>query len=43
MPCAAVSGTAADLVLLLYGRRELTEVEVQGDPKVLEAFIRPIK
>ena len=41
-PCATVSGTAADLVLLLHGRRTLTHADVEGDPMVVEAFLVPI-
>jgi uncharacterized protein (TIGR03083 family) len=38
-----VFATAADLVLLLYGRRSLDEVKVEGDRAVVEAFLLPIE
>jgi uncharacterized protein (TIGR03083 family) len=40
---ATVSATAADLVLVLYGRRSLDEVAVEGDRSVVEAFLLPIE
>jgi uncharacterized protein (TIGR03083 family) len=40
---ATVSAIAADLVLLLYGRRSLDEVAVEGDRSVVEAFLLPIE
>jgi uncharacterized protein (TIGR03083 family) len=41
-PRATVSATAADLVLLLHGRRTLTHADVEGDPMLVEAFLVPI-
>jgi uncharacterized protein (TIGR03083 family) len=40
---AVVSATASDLVLLLYGRRSLDEVALEGDRSVAEAFLVPIE
>jgi len=40
---ATVSAIAADLVLLLYGRRSLDDVAVEGDRSVVEAFLLPIE
>ena len=40
---ATVSASAADLVLLLYGRRSLGEVKVDGDRAAVEAFLLPIE
>jgi uncharacterized protein (TIGR03083 family) len=40
---ATVSATATDLVLVLYGRRTLDEVAVEGDRSVVEAFLLPIE
>jgi uncharacterized protein (TIGR03083 family) len=39
---ATVAATASDLVLLMYGRRSLDDVEVRGDRALLEAFLQPI-
>ena len=40
---ATVSASAADLVLLLYGRRSLADVKVDGDRAAVEAFLLPIE
>jgi uncharacterized protein (TIGR03083 family) len=40
---ATASATASDLVLLMYGRRTLDDVEVHGDRALLEAFLQPIE
>jgi uncharacterized protein (TIGR03083 family) len=40
---ATVSATAADLVLLLYGRRSLEDVKVEGDRPAVEAFLLPME
>ena len=41
-PVVTVSATASELVLLLYGRVTQNEIAVEGDSKVLEAFLLPI-
>jgi uncharacterized protein (TIGR03083 family) len=41
-PVVTVSAPASDLVLLLYGRVALNEVEIAGDRDVIEAFLVPI-
>jgi len=38
-----VSGSASDLVLLLYGRVGVESVQVDGDGAVLTAFLQPIQ
>jgi uncharacterized protein (TIGR03083 family) len=40
---ATVSATASDLVLLMYGRRTIDDVDAQGDRALLEAFLQPIE
>jgi hypothetical protein len=40
---ATVCANASDLVLLIYGRRTLDDVEVLGDRALLEAFLQPIE
>jgi len=42
-PVATVRGTASDLVLLLYGRVSVDEVDVDGDRAALDAFLSPIE
>jgi uncharacterized protein (TIGR03083 family) len=42
-PKTTVSATASDLVLLLYGRRSLDEVMLDGDRAVAETFLVPIE
>lgn len=42
-PVATASGTASDLLLLLYGRVALADVEVEGDRRALDAFLEPIE
>ncbi|HEX7308426.1 maleylpyruvate isomerase family mycothiol-dependent enzyme [Lentzea sp.] len=38
-PTAECTGTASDLVLFMYGRRELGEMDVRGDRRVFERLI----
>jgi uncharacterized protein (TIGR03083 family) len=42
-PKTTVSATVSDLVLLLYGRRSLDEVALDGDRAVAESFLVPIE
>ena len=41
-PIATVSAPASDLVLLLYGRLTVDDVEVTGDRAALDAYLVPI-
>ncbi|GHH54530.1 maleylpyruvate isomerase family mycothiol-dependent enzyme [Lentzea cavernae] len=38
-PTAEATATASDLVLFMYGRRDLGDVESQGDPRVFDRLI----
>jgi uncharacterized protein (TIGR03083 family) len=40
---ATVSATSPDLVLLVYGRRSLDDVKVEGDRAVVEASLIPME
>ena len=41
-PAVTVSGSASDLVLLLYRRVAVSAVSVEGDAAVLDAYLQPI-
>jgi len=41
-PTVTVSGSASDLVLLLYGRVSQDAVRVEGDREALDAFLVPV-